>query len=181
LKRAFLVLSILFVFGCSYHLSETELIYRYSDKYSIDSGIIYGIWTAETGRGTYNRYSNSKHVLIKQAWVTNYLHTETGKLLTSKYGDSLFYCVGPYQILVLTACNMGYRGTVANLATYETNLKYACRVINVIQGSYHASKNIFSAYNNGWAQLDHNGDYINQKYVDICWTAYTNFQPRSRK
>jgi hypothetical protein len=156
---------------CPSTLSPVEVaIYRNSDIYQIPSSLLKGIRYAESYNGKWI-WSDSHDVLIKQQWVRDY---PGRRGLEKKYGRSIYWCIGQWQVQYLCARDYGYRGSPTMLTNIETNCKYASKILRHYMDQYKYLRNAISSYNRGFPDVDRNGEYYNKVYVDRVWKVYTN-------
>ena len=177
MKKTLTLFVLMLVIACCQKHKEPELspadraIMYCSQHYEIPSALLYGIRHAESLDGKW-LWSDSFRVVSKQKWIRNL----PIKKLFGQYGRSVFWCVGDFQVLYLSAYSAGYRGSPTELGmNIDTNCKYASIILrhyiyDVPGGDY--MRNAIANYNSGNAQLNEYGDYRNEKYVNEVYFEY---------
>ena len=163
---------------CGIRTPPTDVaVYEMSDKFSIPSSLLKGIRWAESANGTLTNngwvWSDSYRVVIQEDWVKNFPHR---KQLERRYGRSLYYCVGDFQILYLVARLNGYTNSPYQLGNdVRMNCYFASKTLRYYLDRYDGNiKRAISAYNAGHVVYDSDGNFANQRYVNTVWKVYTN-------
>lgn len=126
-------------------------------------------------RSLVDQYSK-KHGL-RSAIVSAVIHQESGwnpraYRAEPKVGDA---SRGLGQILLGTARQYGYKGTVEQLYNPEINIDWTAHILNSLWHKYRKNEDMFAAYNAGSVRKTKDGKYINQKYVDSVMRLYVEY------
>jgi hypothetical protein len=180
-KTQNVILFVLFCFLiiCTYYCCkktdiQTNLdkaVNMYAYEYNLDPILCWSIISCETYALRWDR-RNDYYKLKKQGWADYTIQ----KYNLDKKNIGIWYSCGPWQILFLTAVELGYKGTPIELTTnYYTNCKYGCKYLSYKIIQYKTSDETFSdaiaSYNAGRVRK-YNGLYYNQEYVNKVKNKY---------
>lgn len=88
----------------------------------------------------------------------------------AKYGEKAACSYGPWQVLYITALELGFKGTPDELADPRTNLEYAIKYLN--QRAYGRGAKTVAQYADCYNSGDHRDRFVPTGYVRKCVQAY---------
>lgn len=100
----------------------------------------------------------------------HYFSAEHVQTAYEEYGEAAAASYGPWQVLYITAQELGFAGDPEELAEPETNLSFAIKYINerAMKRGAHTVGQVADAYNSG----SHRDKFVPTGYVRKCVRAY---------